>query len=150
MKTKNVEAKTALVYKTKTNLKEVGNVAMEHLPKMYETLGKLGLEEKEPSVFIYKGATGDMEKDFDLEIALVTERAEKVDGPYAFETVEAIKCASYDYNGDMPNLSTRYHEIFEDLDKAKARPSDEVREVYHEWIGEDSKDNKIEIQVGLN
>ena len=150
METKQLESETALVYKTKTTMKEVSNVAMKHLPKMYETLANLGLEEKEPSHFIYKGVTDDMEKDFDLEIALVTNESKNVEGPYQFETVTGIKCASYDYEGDMLNIAKRYDEIFEDLGKENAIPSNEVREVYHQWVSEDSKDNRIEIQVGLN
>ncbi len=150
MNRKNVNSKTALVFKTKTNLKEVSNVAMTHLPKMYETLAKASLEEKEPSIFIYKDVGEDMEKDFVLEIALITDTEKKLEGPYQFEKIAPIECASFDYKGDMQGLTKRYEEVFQEISKAEMIPSNEVREVYHNWIGEASKENEIEIQVGLN
>ena len=143
MNTKNVEAKqSALVFKTNTNLKEVGSVAMQHLPKMYETLGKLGIGESEPSVFIYRGATGDMDKEFELEIALITNQKKELDGPYQFSEVEPIKCVSADYKGSMPNIMKKYDEIFAEIGKEGLSYTKEVREVYHKWVGEDSEENQ--------
>ncbi|MEQ8359272.1 MAG: GyrI-like domain-containing protein [Cytophagales bacterium] len=150
METKNVKAKTALVFKTKAKFDKVPDIAMSHLPKMYETLEKLGLEEKEPTHFIYRGASGDMDKEFDLEIALVTNKSENINGPYHFKSIDPMKCISTPYKGDMKGLDKKYHEIFADLEKAQYKPSDEIREVYHNWAGENSSDNEIEIQVGLN
>lgn len=150
MENKNVTAKTGLVYKTKTTLRQVGQISNEHLPKMYEFIGKQGMGEIEPTVFIYDGASEDMDKEFELEIALVTGRNGESNGEYQFDSIPEIKCASYDYQGKISGIAAKYDEIFQDLMKKNIKPGKIVREVYHNWVDEESPENKIEIQVELN
>lgn len=150
METKKVQQKNALVFNAKSNMKNVGNLAMQHLPKMYETLGKLGLEESEPSVFIYRGATSDMEKEFDFQIALVCNGQKEITGPYQFENLPELNCASYDYKGDISEIGKKYDAIYGELGSSGKIPGNEIREIYHNWVSESSPENEIEIQVQLN
>ena len=70
-------------------------------------------------------------------------------GPGA-EALPALSCMRTVYRGPLAELFTHgYQPLLQAIAEAGLRTSGESREVYHAWLGPDSPDNRIELQIGL-
>ncbi|GEM_PF-3464197 len=150
MNEKTVNPLTVFYHKETTTLRKVSEVADREIPKMYEEIQKIGLKEVAPMQFRYLDCTADLDKEFTLEIAIVVDAKMEYSGKYDFQEWGPLKCASSVFKGDLNKIGEEYDKIFPELIKNGKQPSNEIREVYTQYIKMDSPENITEIQIGLN
>ena len=151
METKEIQAKKVFVAKLKTTLKTIAQESEPVLNALMQDVEKFGIAPAGPLEYIYFGATNDLDKEFDLTIALpVTADAKADESTFSIEEAEAFKCATQVYEGHLDNMMSTYDELFKELDWNKIEPTDQIREVYQKWEGLSSDKNIVEIQIGIN
>lgn len=151
MKTRIIEPKKVLVVSTKTTLKNIAKDTYPLCEALMEDVKKFGITPAGPLEFIYFGASGDMEKEFELEIALPVSPDTTAQGSrYKIKDTKPFKCATYIHKGGVDKLFAVYEELFKELDWDKMKSTEEVREVYQNWVSPESEENITEIQIGIN
>ncbi len=151
MKTKNIEPKKVFFGSLKTTLNKIVDDTNPVIEALYADVEKYGIQPAGPLEFIYHGATGDMDKEFDLEIALPVAQEIKPEwSQFSFKNTNEFKCVSEEYKGSLEHIYGTYERIFGELDKGSMKSTDEVREVYQNWVSFSSDENIVEIQIGIN
>lgn len=151
MEQKAVQPKKVLVASTKTTLNKITKESIPLVDTLMADVQRWGITPDGPLEFIYYGATGDMDKEFDLEIALpvvVNQALEATQFPVK-ETNE-IKCMTHIHKGSLETIMTTYDELFKELEWNKIQPTNEIRGVYLNWVDFSSDENITEIQIGIN
>ena len=100
-------------------------------------------------MFIYKGVQPDRTKPFKLTIGLVVPGDTQAAGKYEVTKLPAFKCASALYNGGFATLDEAYRKHYGALIASGNMPTDESRELYLYWQGEQSNNNVIWLQAGI-
>jgi effector-binding domain-containing protein len=108
-----------------------------------------GLYPANPPVFIYRGATPDPQTPFTLLAGYPMSEGARVTAGTQLAALDRFRCASVFYTGPIADLSRAYDSLMPKLIELGLKPTDEIREVYLWWVGEESHNNVIEIQVGL-
>ena len=150
METKNIPTKKVFFAKLKTTLKNIQKDSNPVVHALMEDVQKYEIQPAGPLEYLYFGATEDMDKEFDLEIALpVVKEAKPEWSQFSFKDLEEFKCATHLFKGSMDKMYGAYETAFAGLGKASLQPTDQVREVYQKWEGYTSNENVIEIQLGV-
>ncbi len=100
-------------------------------------------------MFIYKGVQMDKTKPFNLTIGLVVPSDTKPAGKYEVTNLPPFKCASALYNGGLATIGEAYQKHYPALIAAGNMPTDESRELYLYWEGEQSNNNVVWLQAGI-
>lgn len=96
-----------------------------------------------PAIFVARSMPKDAHTEFELAFCL------PVDGD-DLPILPAFRCACFMFEGPLDRLFTHgYQTLLRSIEDAGLTPSDESREVYHEWYGPESDKNRIEIQIGV-
>lgn len=149
LSTKLVASKTIFYKEGKTTLNSIHEYANREVEALMLEVERGGLEPQGPLEFIYFGASGDMEKEFTLQIALPVKEKKPVKAGYQFRETAPFKCLSYDYKGDVSQMFPAYEMLYQQLEEKQLQPLDEVREVYKQWEHLTSANNITEIQIGI-
>lgn len=131
----------------RTSLKTIG----EHVKVLPESIlvemNPKGFKPEGPQVWIYLGADGNPDTEFDLLVGFpVSERA-------LDENIVALKnfkCVSAIHKGDWASFSETYCKIIEELMQKGLQMTGECREIYHQVDFENVENNITEIQIGIN
>lgn len=150
MEVKKVKPATVFYHSEETTLAGIHGVAVREIENLYEEAEKIGLKEVAPMQFVYYGCDDKFDTKFTLEIALIIDEERAYNGKYRFKELEAFKCASTIHKGNVNDLSKTYEKFMPELLKSGKSITDHSREVYHNYIKEDSPDNITEIQIGIN
>lgn len=148
MEVKNVEPTKVFYHSEVTTLDGIHDVANREIDKMYEEVEQIGLKEVAPLQFMYLGFKP--ETSFTLEIALVVEEEKPYNGQYKIKDLDGFKCVSTIHNGSINQIGETYEKFMLELMKNGKKMTDQIREVYHKYIGLDSPENITEIQIGVN
>ena len=131
----------------KTTLKLIG----EHVKVLPETilseLNQKGFSSEGPQVWIYNGADGNPNTEFDLLVGFPV-ASDKMD--VNITALEEFKCATIIHKGDWGKFGETYCKIIEDITKQGYQMTGENREVYHQVDFENSENNITEVQIGIN
>ncbi len=150
MEKKLVPEKNYFLIKTKTTLTKIKEIAPAEAEKLMMQISDLKLEVTGPMEFIYFDCTDDVEKEFTLEIALpVKETDVVVPQGYSIKKHKAFKCVSHIHKGELTMLYRIYEKLFSEIWNVSEKPTNQVREVYHNYTDQFSVDNITEIQIGL-
>ena len=151
MEQKSIQPKKVVVKSTKTTLSQIAKATEPLLDSLFSQVQKNGITPVGPLEFIYFGATGDVNKQFDLEIALPVLADEKLaSSDLQTKDTNAITCMSHVHKGSLETIMNTYDELFKELEWNKIIPTNEVREVYLNWVDFSSDENITEIQIGIN
>lgn len=151
MNTKNVSPKLVFSGSLKTTINKLKSDTEPIIEALYKDVEKFGIQPAGPLEFIYRGASEDDNKEFDLEIALpVTNNPKPEWTQFDFKETSQLKCISNEYKGGMEQIAKAYTNIFEEIVKNGIQPTDEIREVYQNWVDFSSDENIVEIQIGIN
>lgn len=136
----------------RTTIPQIARIAGdENAPgKLIDAARSAGIPLAGPSTFIYYGADGNPNTEFDLLIAFpIASRPSSV--PSGFEVIEspAFHCISVDYIGSMPNIMTGYGVLMQAIGSQGLRPTGEGREIYKTWVEYNSDENVTELQIGI-
>ena len=147
--TKVVEAKTFFYNEGTTTLNKIYDYVNPAVEALMQEIEKRGLEPVGSLEFVYLNATGDMDKEFTLQIALPVKEQKPVGKEFHFKQAAPFKCVSYDYKGDVSKMFPTYVMLFQQIAANDLKPTIEVREVYKQWEHLTSPNNITEIQIGI-
>ncbi len=151
MKTKQIQTKQAVTGQLKTTLKTMNKEVEPVIERLMQEVEKAHFTQAGPLEFIYTGATEDMENEFDLEIAVpVTPSNGNLPTEFKLKEIPELKCVSTTFKGSMDEIGDTYETIYNELQKEGVQPTNIIREVYENWVSYSSKENVVEIQVGIN
>lgn len=149
MEQKQEKSKQFFYQEGKTTLKGLVNYADAQIPGVLEQVAKVGLAVTGPMEFIYFGATGDVNNEFTLHIALPVAEQKIIPAPYQIKQVPEFKCLSVVHKGNIADISATYDQVFAQIQAQKIVPNGEIREVYHLYKDHASAENVTEIQIGI-
>lgn len=150
MEKKTVPAKNYLVFSTRTTLSKLHELADKEVDNLYTTLEKNQIQKTGPVEFIYFDCSNDMDKEFELEIAMPVESGIKAAPQgYKLKNHEVFTCVSHVHKGDISNLFQVYDNLFTQLWDNSIKPSNQIREVYSVFMGPTHEQNVTEIQIGV-
>lgn len=148
METKVIDSKIYAFVELKTTLNklhdDVEKVADKFIANATQKLELVG-----PMEFIYFDATEDKDKEFTLRLAFPVSQEKEVNG-INFERAGNFKCASHEHAGSVSDLHPVYDKFFGEIISQNLKPTNQVREVYHQFTTMEASDNLTEIQIGLN
>jgi len=151
METKFIEPKKVVAGSFETTLNKMNDAVNPFIENLMTALESAGLKPSGPMEFIYKGATSDMDKTFLLEIAQPVEGDADPNNLSGFKLKDtpAFTCVQHRYKRKMDGIMNAYDQVFANISKESLAPTDEVREVYQNWVSLSSDQNIVDIQVGI-
>jgi len=126
-------------------MNQVGKIVEE----LIKTAGDNHIDAQGYVMFIYKGVQQDRTKPFELTIGLVVPAGTNPAGDYKVTTLAPFKCVTALYNGGLATIPEAYGKHYGALMAAGHMPTDEARELYLYWEGEQSSNNVIWLQAGI-
>ena len=146
METKEVKQTTIYASEVKTTLKTI-NSHVKVLPeRILEEINQKGLTITGPQVWVYNGADGNPETEFNLTVGFpVNSKNEEKN----IRSLDNFKCATIVHKGEWSNLKLTYDKIIGDVFITGNQMTGECREIYHQVDFENVDDNITEIQIGI-
>ncbi len=151
MTTQTVPAFSALVEEARLTVPKIPAFAEEASISLMRVTEECGIEITAPPVFVYTGA-GTGENDlFTMQVVFPVAPGTKFEGNdrVGMLEFEAFRCASFDFRGPMMHLGEAYPVAMNALQSEELVAVEQSREVYKYWVGYDSPENIVEIQLGI-
>ena len=146
MEIKEVKQTKVFGKEIKTTLKTI-NEHVKVLPEgILNEINQKGFNIEGPQVWIYNGADGNPETEFDLLIGFPVAQ-DKMD--VNIKALEDFKCATITHKGCWSKLKETYDKIIGEVMQNGLSMVGECREVYHKVDFENAKNNITEIQIGI-
>lgn len=146
---KTVPAKLYLAAKANLTLPELKAYADTAIPTLCAKIEALGLKICAPLEFIYFGIDGKPETRFDLIVAFPINDKKEAAGQFEYYESEPFQCVYMDYNGGMAGIGEAWGAFVNAAMAAGLAMTGQYREVYKNWVAEDSGDNVTELQIGV-
>lgn len=146
MEIKNVKKTKLFSKEIRTSLKSIGQYVGALPEELLHQMNQKGLKAQGPQVWIYKGADGNPETEFDLTVGFPV-----ADDVNTNEIVPAndFKCAVISHKGDWSNLKNTYCKVISELTEQGMVMTGECREIYHQVDFENAENNLTEVQIGI-
>lgn len=137
------EAITALQRTVRMTIPQIGEQAAQAYENMRAEAQARQLVVNGPSIFVAHSMPQDAHTEFELTLCLPVKGSD-------LPKLPAFRCACFMFEGPLDRLFTHgYQTLLRSIEDAGLTPSNESREVYHEWYGPASDKNRIEIQIGV-
>jgi effector-binding domain-containing protein len=150
MRVKQVAARTFLCTKETLKIEDVPAFIRRTITPLVEASTDLKIGNAGPPLMSYLGYRGDASQPFTAELAIPARAAaENYKGPFYFRSAGPFKCASVIYQGPVTKVGEAWMALVTQATEAGLKPKGDSREVYLWWEGEDSQNNVIELQLGL-
>ena len=120
------------------------------MPRMTAAVEKGTVHPSGAMVFTYKGATGEMEQEFELQVGMFVDRPVAAGSGVESSEEPGLKCATLIYRGSLAHLKEAFGKLYEEIGTRGLTPLPISREVYLYWEGPDSPNNIIQLQAGVN
>ncbi len=129
-----------------TIIHDIGSIPMD----LEDEISKQKLNPTGPSIFVYINCTNDPKLPFQLTICQPIETPSDYSGTLDLKTLAEFSCVEKTYTGSMDTLgSNGWEPLMGSIMKDQTDITNEMREVYTEWVSLESEENIIELQVGL-
>ncbi|TDR80677.1 GyrI-like domain-containing protein [Paludibacterium purpuratum] len=150
MQNKVVDKQPVLFRSQRLTIPEIGLYAEKHCADIQDEATRRGLEIEGPWTFVSYSLPDNPSDAFQLDFCLPIVLADAVDDSVpSIKVLPAFPCASYSYQGPLAGIFPQgYAPLLHDIGQAKLALTGESREVYLQWDGPDSSENRIEIQFG--
>lgn len=102
-----------------------------------------------PPTFVYRGATAELNRSFELEVGFPVAEGTKAFGPFKVRELRPFRCAAVVYTGPVSLIDKAYDRLIADMERAGLEAADETRETYWKWDGPDSPEDQIQVAVGV-
>ena len=150
LRVQDFPAVTYLYTQQETTIAGLGQVIPGMLEKLMEAIEGGGVQMRGAPLFIYDGATGEMDKPFKLQVGFPVAEGTKVDAAdLEVRQLEPFHCATVLYSGSMANVGQAYQKVFTDLFAAGLKPAGGSREMHMYFESPESPNNVMQIQVGV-
>ncbi|PXF29254.1 hypothetical protein WH50_21795 [Pokkaliibacter plantistimulans] len=143
-----IPAFTGVALRKTMTLKQIADFAGEALPVIHDDMKRLDLHCAGPAVFIYYGADGSADTEFELVVVQPVVAAGGALERCEYYHASAFKCATLEYVGPMSGIGEGWHQLVAAVHAQGRHPSVECREVYDHWVALDSDENVTTLQMG--
>ncbi|GAA4467930.1 hypothetical protein GCM10023189_52420 [Nibrella saemangeumensis] len=140
---------TALCFTTRTTLKDLSQYYGVVASQLTQEAERLNLEVNGPVQWVYTGATGDMDNEFQLEITLPISEAHGEPETFTFQQFDSFRCVSYTHTGPWSDLMAVYDAFFAEFYRLGYQDGSNVREIYAVVDVDTPANNVTEIQVSI-
>jgi predicted transcriptional regulator YdeE len=144
-----ISATTFFYTTTETSLKEIDTVAKDTMQTLHAAIKDGKLHPTGAPIFIYHGVNEDPDHKFTLQIGFPVADDTAAFGDFKVIKLPEFHCATALYSGPLKQQTEAWQSLYGDLFAAGMQPSDEAREEYLKFDGEDSPNNVILIEAGL-
>lgn len=145
METKSIQT-TRVYYRTfRTTLKDMAKYIKWVVDEMREELDNKGIEITAPPIWQYRGADGNPDTEFDLDICLVANGEGE-----GFMDLEPCECLAAIHNGAWDKLSATYGVLMNEINNKSLATPTVCREIYHTIDFENIDNNVTEVLMVLN
>jgi len=135
---------------TKTTLAKLSKAIDTLMPALSQGILQGKFIHKGEAVFVYRGATGDQQTPFDLEVGFPVPDDAKAFDQLKTRKLSSFRCATMLVTGSTAHYGEAYQKLFAGIGQAGHRPTGETREAYLYWEGPESPNNVTQIQAGIN
>lgn len=132
-----------------TTLAQIGTVIGPALEKLGEAIMQQQIQPVGAPIFVYKGATGEMDKPFEMQIGFPVTDAAKAEGDILVRALEKYRCATVLYSGAMKDIGQAYGKIFSELQQAGLQAAGDSREMHLYFESPESPNNIVLIMVAV-
>jgi effector-binding domain-containing protein len=140
---------TALTFTTRTTLNTLSQHVRTVAEDLYAEANRLNLDVSGPIYWVYTGASGDENQEFQLEIALPIAQQRELSSEFSYKTFPSFRCASYTYAGPWSDFKEVYSILFSQLYREGYQGTGNVREVYTVIDFENQENCITDIQIGI-
>lgn len=103
-----------------------------------------------PMIFVYRGADGNPDTEFELEIAQPVASTAEYKGKFDTNTLEPITYIERRFTGAFDKIGSHgYEPLINDIMKAGHAMAGQCREVYTHWVNPESDENITELQIAI-
>jgi len=150
MNTKVIPAQKALVKTVRTTLRNIVDGIGNWPDKIMGEASSSGLRIAGAFVYIYKGCDDKIDTEFELQMCLPVVDYSTYQGTLETKVIPEFKCVEKLYVGSMPDLATKGWGAFMG-EAALSKPTftQEGRETYLKWVGFQSQENQVLLQMGI-
>ena len=149
LRVQDFPAVTYLYAQQEATIGELGQIIPTLLQKLEEAIDGGEVKVTAAPLFIYEGATGEMNKPFQLLVGFPVAAGTKPQGDLQVKQLEPYHCATVIYSGSMQNVGQAYQKVFTDLFAAGLKPSGGSREMHMYFESPESPNNIFQIQVAV-
>ena len=150
MRVKRVPPRTFLCTKQQLKIEEVPDFIRRSVKPLAQAAMDLKVGPAGPTVTSYLGYRGDPSQSFTAELDIpALQTAAQYKGPFYFRSAPEFKCASMIFQGSIKDIGSAWRSLVEQATEGDLKPTGNSREVYLSWEGEDSDNNVVELQLGV-
>lgn len=149
MTIKKIPAIPVLYFGTRTTLSEIGKLVDKVASDLYATAARHDLLPTGPLHWIYTGADGKPDTEFNLEIALPVNRIAAEKPAFSQKILPSFECVATHHNGSWDHLYETYDRLIDDVFAKGKKPSGICREQYLFMDFNNPTNNITEVQVGI-
>ena len=148
IKRKSIPAATVIEAVTTLTISEIPAYAEKVIPMLLAEAENRGMAINGPCIFTYEGCDGSFDREFTMKVAFPVDAC-LGQGAFVCAQIPAHDCLSTDYQGPMNGIGSAWS-VFTPLAIQEGEAMLPVgREVYLNWIDQDSPDNLVELQIPL-
>ncbi|OUS27364.1 hypothetical protein A9Q99_15290 [Gammaproteobacteria bacterium 45_16_T64] len=150
MKPQQSDAIPVISTKTRTTLKslmqDIGNLPLD----IEKDVEEGAVTQVGPMIFVYRGADGNPDTVFELEIAQPVESTQTYKGKFDASSLEPITYIERRFTGSFVDIGSKgYEPLINDILKAGHAMAGQCREVYTHWVNPESDENITELQIAI-
>jgi effector-binding domain-containing protein len=150
LRVQDFPAVTYLYTEQETTIAELGQVIPAMMAKLGEVIEGGSVQIRGAPIFVYDGATGEMNKPFKFQVGFPVAEGTKVDAAdLQVRQLEPYHCATVLYSGSMANVGQAYQKVFTDIMAAGLKPKGGSREMHMYFENPESPNNIMQIQVAV-
>lgn len=136
----------ALCYMTRTTLNRLAEQGGKSAD-LYAEAQRLGLTPSGPSQWLYVGASGDDNQEFELNILLPVQQIGVPSTAFSYKELPTFSCVTYEHRGAWREMPAVYDQLFEQFYRDGYSEGNIVREVYHVVDLEHPEQCVTEVQI---
>jgi effector-binding domain-containing protein len=145
---KTIPAATVIEAVATLTIPEIAAYAAKIIPMLMAEAQSRDMAVTGPCVFTYEGCDGSPDREFSLKISFPVDAC-RGQGAFACGEVPAHQCLSARYRGPMHGIGSAWIAFTPQAVQSGAALQPLGREVYLEWIDQDSAENLVELQIPL-
>jgi len=145
---KSVPASTVIESEARLTIPEIPGHAAKVIPALLAEAEGRGMAVTGPCIFTYEGCNGCLETVFTLKVSIPVDAC-RSDGLFACLEVPAHECLCTGYKGPMKGIGEVWSSFTPLALQSDVTLQPVGREVYLDWVDEESPDNLVELQIPL-
>jgi DNA gyrase inhibitor GyrI len=127
----------------------MGDTMKRIVPELLDSVKQAGFVPVSPIVVVMHGVGPDPKATFDFEVGFMVPANTKAGGTGEVGKLEALTCASVVYSGKTTEVGKAYESLYGSILASGKQPTQEVRQMILFYEGEESVNNIMLLQVGV-